>query len=197
MYRDSPKGRTFRLHVSHIKGARILFKKLNIEPLIEIDQKIESFSKVHPESKERMSVKYTITETGIVVIDNQAEHFVPNEDISIVWSILKKEQQIRPRRMWALLSQAHKLFPEFEEIREFIKANEKDPVKRDVWITAMYQHEASAFQGARVKGKEELTYYSLYWFPILFLKHLGLVEQRGTKDLVLTDKGNEIKDWKM
>ena len=145
-----------------------------------------------------MPLTISLIETGLLVKDKHAEHFVPMANIDAVWEIIKEREHTMPRQVWSALAEKHNLFPEMKEIIDFVKQTQKDSVVRDRHISALYEYQASAFEGRRVitKKGEHLNYYVLYWFPILFLKRMYLIEQNGEENIALTEKGKSIGDWK-
>lgn len=198
MFKQTTEGKQFQLHKAHLRGANILFNRLGL-PHIEIKQVVRGRIIVKPNEREKMKLTITVVEDGLLVIDKSSEHFVSFEDIEILWGILKQQQEILPRKVWATLAGQHNLFPELDAIVGFIKENQElNPVLKDSWITALHEYKASVFEGMRTKkkGKEENTYYVLYWFGILFLKQTGLIGQAGAKEIFLTEKGRQTKDWK-
>lgn len=198
-YRNSTKGRVFLLHPSHLRGAKALLKKLNITPTIEIEGKSEAEVKVYTGDKAEMPIQIKMIETGIIVNDAKHEHFVSNENISIVWNIVKQNKMISPRKIWGILVQEHNMFPEFGKAMLSVNKDESlNPTEKAHIVSALSEYRASAFEGKRVKKKDEpnLTYYSLYWFPVLLLKRLQLIDQKGATEIYLTEKGVMASEWK-
>ena len=194
--------KVFQLHPSHLRGAKLIFERLNISPKIEINGVTDHEQNIKTGTKERMPIVLKITENGILVNDSKhmQDHWVPNNNLDIAWAILKEAGVITPRSMWAKLAEDHKMFVELDEISAIIRGlTYIDPVKKARYITALKEYRASAFEGKRVKKEGDaqvINYYDSYWYPILVFKKLGLVIQEGTKELQLTEEGKEKSSWR-
>lgn len=183
---------------AHIKGVKMILSRLGITPQIEVVEDAKAKVEIETEGREDMPTTIKIFEEGIKVVDSRGkEVFVPARNIDVVWKILKSEKRIMPRRLWAKLAEAHKLFPELDEAVKIIRNADIEQAKKDLILNALYEYRASAFEGKRTKkkGQEDLNYYVLYWYPILVLKRLELIEQKGAKEIYLTGKGEKYDEW--
>lgn len=201
MYKQTAEGKVFDLHLSHIRGANRLLSKLGL-PTISIEQSVKGIEIVQTGEKEDMSFKMSYVEDGLLIIKKATAIFVPESNINILWEVIKEKSPVEPRQVWSALSSRHALFPELQEIEAYIKdsASEMQLHKptMDSWITALHQYKAGSFEGLRKSKKRQdaNNYYSLYWFCVLLLKRLGLIEQEATRTISLTELGKETEDWK-
>lgn len=197
-FRETPKGKLFRLHPSHKMGANRIFKQLNIKPLMEIKQVAVSQLNATGGIKEKMPLSFEVIETGINVTMNGHIHFVPNLNIDFLFSIIKSHEKISPRSIWVLLADKHQMFPLIDKAIEIVKNSNARQIEKDAVITELYSNKASIFEGRRVRKKEapDLTYYLLYWAGIRFLKSKGLIKQFGTKDIIITEEGKQKENWR-
>lgn len=198
----------FLLHPTHLAGASKLFKRLGIEPYIRIIKNEVASTEAKPDEKQKMPLNFTVVENGVMVKDKNADHFVPTRNVSTILGIFKENSQahfISPRALWAELSEAHQLFPEFNEMEGYLsKKTDIDQTRKDRWIGALRERKSSSFEGLRVKRKGvELSYYTLYWYAAIILKRLNLLQQvKPNRELYLTDEGKHfiaehenLDDW--
>ena len=192
-YRSSSQGNVFHLHPVHIRGARILLKKLNIEPNIAIEERPQGETSIKsPDGRAGMSVSFEIIENGFIAHAVNGDYFVPKLYVDTLLEVIKEEcetdNKVAPRRIWARLIEKYNLFPEYAKAIKIIQASTDVGIaEKDAIITALHQHRASLFEGMRVRKKEDVTktYYSMYWFPTIYLKRQGVIDQYGTREIYL------------
>jgi hypothetical protein len=192
---------TYYLHPSHKAGATKLLKKLGIIPFYKEEQ-IGKIVEVEAGERVKMPLTIVLRTDGLFVTQTKTGQadFVPNLNISILWKMLKEENSMFPRKIWAKLTVAHNLFPELEKAVQIVRASPVSEIEKDEIITFLESYRASIFEGLRVKrvkrsDKPTVTYYSGYWYPLLWLKDQGLVEQVYKGEVFLTDRGLELNDW--
>ena len=180
-----------------------MLSKLGL-PTISIEQSVKGIEIVQTGEKEDMSFKMSYVEDGLLIIKKATCIFISESEISILWEILKERSPVMPRSAWSALAARHALFPELQQIEEFLREMQRhqgvniQSTKIDSWITALHQYRSGAFEGLRrnKKGQDSTTYYTAYWYPILLFKRLGLIEQEATRTISLTELGKETEDWK-
>lgn len=195
---------TVLVHPAHLYGAGLTLKKYGIEITKEQIAKLKA--EVPTGDKQKMFFHIKVLEDGFDVVDNKTSHFIPFANIEIVINTIYEDLEsngttvITPRRLWALLSDAYKLFPEINEAMEVVKQSNLDQTKKDYIISGLYKNKSSLFEGLRVNKKDgdKNSYYRNYWYPILILKKLELISQiPPNRELMFMPSMREISeiDW--
>ena len=194
---------TIRLHPSHVNSARALLKRMGLD--LDVTDRVALAGEVTTKGRGRMSVKVKLFEERKLfeVWDNGVPKRVQFYAVDTLYGILREKGELTPRAVWWFLADRHRLFPEVAEMKARLKELDLQapPSMRGDRYGALAKFLDKAttdlFEGMRRTGKnpDELTYYSLYWYPLLILQRCGLADESGNRRVFITKAGKEAQDW--
>lgn len=192
-----------RLHPSHTNAARALLRRVGLD--LDITDRVALAGEVTTKGRGRMSVRVKLFPERQLfeVWDNEVPKRVTFYAVETLYGILREKGELPPRAVWWHLADRHRLFPEVGEIKARLRElDERAPAsmrgdRLHALSTFLDKATTDLFEGMRRTGKnpDELTYYSLYWYPLLILQRCGLAGESGNRKVFVTKAGRETEDW--
>lgn len=200
---------SIRLHPSHVAAARALLRRHGLD--LDVTDRVALAGEVTTKGRGRTSVRVKLSEPRELfeVWDNEVPKRVSFKAVDTLYGVLRERtvaqrgRPITPRAVWWWLAYRHSLFPEVEELKARLKdldATGAPAMRGDrLGVLTRFLDNATTdlFEGMRRTGKnpDQLTYYSLYWYPLLILQRCGLADEKGNREVYLTKAGLDAQDW--
>lgn len=192
-----------RLHPSHVNQAKALLRRHGME--LKVVERVAMAGPVETKGRGRTHVRVVMDEPMKVfsVWDNEVQKRVTFFAVDTLWSLIKEKGSLTPRAAWFELAERHRLFPELGEIKgimEWADEHGCEAMRGDrlhVLRSFLDRAKTNMFEGLRRTGNnpDELTYYSLWWYPLLILERCGLAGESGNRYAHVTEEGRKTKDW--